>query len=148
MTWSQAMMLDEWHTDSTCPQNKDLEKLLAQIDSEASTVDINNSDCFPASQDMTVEDWLSHNHYDGLAAEFFRHFVRALVGREAREVGLHYILDYIKSGGGFLSLASEGPDGAQSLKIRQGKDIRFALCGLRVLSGSSPAVFAGLIHIA
>lgn len=69
---------------------------------------------------MLVEEWIKAKKLAPWPASFMRNLVSSLVGREAGEVGLHYILDYIKSGGGVISLASEGKWGAQSLKVKQG----------------------------
>lgn len=95
-------------------------KLIGEVEARCASVDINDTKSFPAAEDINVEEWLQNSSYDPFTKDFMRFFVRALVGREARDCGLHYILDYIKSGGGYLSLASEGEIGAQSLKIKQG----------------------------
>lgn len=90
------------------------------MEQEQSKVEITRPGQFPTSSDISVEDWLEQSAFSQFTKDFMRFFVSALVGREAREVGLHYIMDYIKSGGGYNSLASEGEHGAQSLKIKQG----------------------------
>lgn len=88
---------------------------------EQSRVDITNTGSFPTSSDISVEEWIQSKGYSKFTQDLMRHGVGALVGREAREVGLHYFVDYVKSGGGLQSLFSVGEDGAQSLQIRQGK---------------------------
>ncbi|KAK4500847.1 hypothetical protein PRZ48_009039 [Zasmidium cellare] len=70
-------------------------------------------------QDMTVDEWLRQNTSQW-NREFISNGCAALVGRDAKELGLHYLMDYIKSGGGLGHLAGEGPDTAQHLKIKQG----------------------------
>ncbi|KAH8812666.1 amine oxidase [Xylogone sp. PMI_703] len=95
-------------------------KLIEDIETKCAVIDINNTKSFSAGEDMTVEEWLAKSSYNDSARDFLRLFIRALVGREAHECGLHYILDYIKSGGGYISLASEGEHGAQSLKVKKG----------------------------
>lgn len=49
------------------------------------------------------------------------HLSTALVGREPEEIGMHYLLDYIGSGGGVESLATDDEQGAQYLKIKNGE---------------------------
>lgn len=54
----------------------------------------------------------------------------AWVGRELYECGIHYILDYVKLAGGLASINTDGPDGAQALKTKQGTSaIAIALAG-------------------
>lgn len=94
---------------------------MGKLDAAAAAVDLHNHAAGLGEADLSVEKWIVKQNLHDFVADFMRHFVRALVGRESKEVGLHYILDYIKSGGGFFSLASEGDFGAQSLKIKEGK---------------------------
>ena len=98
-----------------------LNELLEALEKEQSEVDIVKLRKPDRAIDVSVEDWIQEKGFADFSAEFMRHFCAALVGREAREVGLHYLMDYVKSGGGYLSLASQGEYGAQSLKIKQGK---------------------------
>ena len=72
---------------------------------------------------MTFDKWLEqqglwkHQAVRGFATQL----TTSIVGRDPDEVGAHYFLDYIKSGDGIESLASEGKFGAQSIKIKQGR---------------------------
>lgn len=84
-------------------------------------VNLKDTGSFPASADISVEEWIKQKQFTPFAADYLRAFVRGIVCRDPDEVGIHYAIDYIKSGGGFDSLFLEGPEGAQALKIRQGK---------------------------
>lgn len=92
------------------------------IEQAAAKVDIYNWDDFPIDQDVSFADWVaqygfwSHPHLQGLC----RGISTALVGREPEEVGAHYLLDYIKSGGGLGALMGQDTSGAQFLWIKQG----------------------------
>ncbi|KAF2167507.1 hypothetical protein M409DRAFT_36607 [Zasmidium cellare ATCC 36951] len=85
-----------------------------------STIDVSNpgSGSTP-EQDMTVDEWLQQNTTQW-NREFISNGCAALVGQDAKDLGLHYVMDYMKSGGGLNHLAGEGPDTAQHLKIKQG----------------------------
>jgi monoamine oxidase len=77
---------------------------------------------FVENEDVTVEQWVRKTglweqpQARGLAMRL----TTSIVGREPREVGIHYFLDYIKSGYGLISLITEGKLGAQSRKIKEG----------------------------
>uniref|UniRef100_A0A8H7NQJ8 Amine oxidase n=1 Tax=Bionectria ochroleuca TaxID=29856 RepID=A0A8H7NQJ8_BIOOC len=96
--------------------------LLGKVSEAAEAVNITYWKDYPEDQDLTVDEWVAKHGYGdssharGLAG----HLVRALVGREPHETGVHYLLDYIKSGLGLESLNSEDEGGAQYLKIKQG----------------------------
>ncbi|TLD20532.1 hypothetical protein PspLS_08801 [Pyricularia sp. CBS 133598] len=85
-------------------------------------VDLLDFNAFPAEQDVTVTEWLAeqpfgqHPH----VVDMVTHLSTALVGRGPEEVGMHYFLDYIGSGYGVFSLATDGPEGAQYLKVKNG----------------------------
>lgn len=75
----------------------------------------------PEELNLSVTDWINKKVGNSpFAHELGNHMVGSLVGREPHEVGIHYILDYCKSGGGLDAIGGEGKYGAQSLKIRQG----------------------------
>ncbi|KAK4493778.1 hypothetical protein PRZ48_014963 [Zasmidium cellare] len=105
----------KWHGTET-----DLFQLIEALEKAQDQIDVKNPSSAPKHHDISVEDWLQTNNFGEWAKQTMRHFTAAIVGREARELSLQYVLDYIKSGGGYLSLVSEGEDGAQSLKIKQG----------------------------
>lgn len=68
-----------------------------------------------------METWAESKGLTDLVSKAaMKFFTSAVVGRDPQEMGMHYFLDYIKSGGGFVSIATEGDAGAQSLKIKQG----------------------------
>ncbi|EXJ68394.1 uncharacterized protein A1O5_08186 [Cladophialophora psammophila CBS 110553] len=91
------------------------------IDGECQNIDIRRFDEFPTALDVSMETWSeSKGLSDDMGKAALKFFTSAVVGRDPAEIGMHYFLDYIKSGGGFISIATEGEDGAQSLKIKQG----------------------------
>lgn len=86
-------------------------------------IDLENFDAFPKEWDVTMAEWIELN--DTLAqSEHVKATMSSLsaqlVGRESHEVGAHYLLDYIGSGGGLSSLGGEDKDGAQFQKVKQG----------------------------
>ena len=98
------------------------ERLYGVVESGCENIDIHKFDEFPTNLDVSVEIWADSKGLSdtgGKAAITF--FTGAVVGQDASEIGIHYFLDYIKSGGGFISIASEGEEGAQSLRIKEGK---------------------------
>jgi monoamine oxidase len=98
-------------------------KFFALLEGSASKLNLSRWDDFPEEQDLTVSDWLvkkgfgKSEHIKGLA----RALTGALVGRDPDDVGIHYLLDYIKSGRGLTSLMAEDAGGAQFQWIRQGR---------------------------
>lgn len=91
------------------------------IDSDLEKFDIRKVDQFPTNLDVSMETWADGKGLsDEVGKAAIKFFTSAVVGRDPQEMGMHYFLDYIKSGGGFMSIATEGDDGAQSLKIKQG----------------------------
>lgn len=99
-----------------------------------------------------METWAqSKGLSDPVGKHAVKFFTSAVVGRDPEEIGMHYFLDYIKSGGGFISIATEGEAGAQSLKIKQGEKLQnnFSLRAMQIprltptLAGTS-AVATGL----
>jgi monoamine oxidase len=97
--------------------------ITAILEAEASSeLDIEDWSKFPIEQDVTFAEWVEKlglwesDYIRGAASQLST----SIVGREPDEIGVHYFLDYIKSGGGLISLASEGKLGAQSLKVKQG----------------------------
>lgn len=92
-------------------------------------IDLKNTS-WQEGDDFTVEEGLQKATFNSWAQDLVRLGCRAMVGRESREVSMHYFLDYVKSGGGFMDLISEGEFGAQSLKIKQGKSLPFRGPGL------------------
>ena len=88
----------------------------------AEKMDIRNFHSFPEDDDVSVAEWLTKKGlYEGpLMQGLAKALTTAWVGREPRECGIHYILDYVKSAGGLASINTDGPGGAQELKIKQG----------------------------
>lgn len=99
-----------------------MQNFLLAVAEAAASVDIRAFDGFPEDEDVTLAQWVaSKGLWDNPSVRATCHLMcSALVGREPQEVGAHYLLDYINSCGGYMSVASEGEDGAQSLKIKTG----------------------------
>lgn len=94
------------------------------IETAAAGVDLRKFDAFPEEQDVSVADWVALNETLAQSAHVnatMSSLTAQLVGRESREVGAHYLLDYIKSGGSLEKLGGEDDEGAQYLKVKQGK---------------------------
>lgn len=86
-------------------------------------IDVRTFDNFPEDEDVSLADWVAQI---GLWEQAFVQAVcsqlsTSIVGREPRDIGAHYFFDYVKSGGGFESLLTEGQLGAQSLMIKTGQ---------------------------
>lgn len=95
--------------------------LYQAFESDMEAINIHKPTQISASLDTSLDVWGDNRGLkDEMVRDALKFISSAIVGREPQEVGSHYFLDYLKSGGGFLSLATEGPDGAQSLKIKQG----------------------------
>ncbi|KAH0847348.1 hypothetical protein AYO21_03741 [Fonsecaea monophora] len=91
------------------------------IDGGGQDINIHKTDEFPTNLDVSMDTWSESKGFsDDLTKSAVKFFTSAVVGRDPAEMGMHYFLDYVKSGGGFMSLATEGEAGAQSLKIKQG----------------------------
>lgn len=84
-------------------------------------VDINNTGTFPTAEDVSALEWTKKKNLGDFSVHLIRSITTAMVGREPAEVGIHYLLDYIKSGGGFTSLSTDDDKGAQQMFIREGK---------------------------
>lgn len=98
-------------------------KLIDKINQETTenpSVDINNTAKFPNVEDISALEWTKRLNYGPFSLHLIRSMSTAMVGREPGEVGIHYLLDYIKSGGGFTSLSTDDEHGAQQLFIREG----------------------------
>ncbi|KAL6693530.1 hypothetical protein J3F84DRAFT_401430 [Trichoderma pleuroticola] len=91
--------MDQAHNENT----QQVQKFILLVAEAAEKCNIRIFDEFPEEEDATC-----------------RFLCSAVVGREPEDVGAHYFLDYIKSCYGYMSVVSEGDDGAQSLKIKTG----------------------------
>ncbi|KAH7312717.1 amine oxidase [Stachybotrys elegans] len=96
--------------------------LLFLMDQASKRINIRDFDSFPAEQDVSLVEWVrmqglwNNSHVQGSV----NMLSSALVGRGPHEVGAHYLMDYIISGGGLLELNSEDERGAQYLKVKNG----------------------------
>ncbi|RYO13120.1 hypothetical protein AA0111_g12367 [Alternaria arborescens] len=109
-----------------------LGKLMGTFALAAEETDIHNLGSFPKEEDVSVSDRLTTKglYNDALLQGLARFLTTAWVGREPYECGIYYILDYVRSAGGLASINTDGPGGAQGLKIKQGTSaIATALAG-------------------
>jgi hypothetical protein len=86
-------------------------------------VNIDDTSVFPRSEDLSVADWVSSMGLAPFAQDAMSSVCSALCGREPDEVSVHYLMDYIKSGGGWTALSSDDEHGSQSLWIREGMSV-------------------------
>ncbi|RFU81109.1 amine oxidase, partial [Trichoderma arundinaceum] len=95
-------------------------KFILLLAEAAEKCNIRVFDEFLEEEDVTMAEWIAQKGLVDNPAIIAtcQLLTSALVGREPEDVGAHYFLDYLKSGFGYLSLVSEGEDGAQSLKIK------------------------------
>ena len=103
---------------------KAFEALINVIEHETTkntSLDINNTTTYPTEKDVSALEWTRQKNLGAFSLQAIRSITTAMVGREPHEVGIHYLLDYIKSGGGFSSLASDDDKGAQQLFLREGR---------------------------
>lgn len=85
-----------------------------------SKVNINDTSTFPETEDVSVADWVVSQNLGTFAQNAMSSICSALCGREPDEVSIHYLMDYVKSGGGFTALSTEDENGSQSLWIKEG----------------------------
>ncbi|RVX74376.1 hypothetical protein B0A52_01501 [Exophiala mesophila] len=97
--------------------------IMQELSAQSSKVDLYNIKQGNANfEDMPLSEWLEKQGLKRGTDEwaFFRAFVAALLGVEPDEISTLYWFDYIKSGLGLESLGSDGPEGAQYRRVRQG----------------------------
>lgn len=100
-----------------------MQGLIAAIDFETqknASLDINDTTRFPTTEDVSALEWTKRKNLGDFSQHIIRSITTAMVGREPGEVGIHYLLDYIKSGGGFTSLTTDDKGGSQQMFIREG----------------------------
>jgi monoamine oxidase len=92
------------------------------VDTEALKVDIYNIKPSSADfKDSSFAQWLTDRGFkQGMAMDYMRYLVRALLGVEPEEISAFYFLDYVKSGLGTASLSLDNAGGAQYMRVRQG----------------------------
>lgn len=96
---------------------------MALMQDAANKTNIRNFQDFPAEDDVTIEEYIArrglweHPHIKAAISGL----TSALVGMEPDQIGAHYLLDYITSGGGLVSLSTENKMGAQALLVKQGQ---------------------------
>lgn len=104
---------------------------MQQVAIQSESVDIYNINKGNAEfEDMALSEWAKkHGLLEGTDEwAFFAFFLQSLLGVEPGEVSALYFLDYIQSGMGVDSLGSDGPNGAQFMRTRQGRDSCRLLC--------------------
>lgn len=97
-------------------------RLCEIIDTEAFKVDIFKiKPGSPEFKDSSLDQWLTDRGLtEGVAYDYFKSFVRAILGVEVEEISALYFLDYVKSGLGMASLQLDDEGGAQYLRIQSG----------------------------
>ena len=108
-------------------QREVFNRIANDLDDDCKSINLYDSTVNTHIEDVSLGEYFRRKgaDTDGYAFNFWRAWIRALTGTEPDQIGLVYMLDYIKSAGGIQSLLSDGPDGAQYLTIRRGK--RFSL---------------------
>ncbi|KAL5087895.1 hypothetical protein Trisim1_007303 [Trichoderma cf. simile WF8] len=110
--------MDQAHNENT----QQVQTFILLMAEAAEKCNIRLFEAFPEEEDVTLAEWVAQK---GLAdnpavTATCRLLCSAVVGCEPEDVGAHYFLDYLKSCCGYMSIVSEGDDGAQSLKIKTG----------------------------
>jgi monoamine oxidase len=98
-------------------------KIAEELDEDCKSIDLHDSTANTHIEDISLGEYFRRKGADegGYAFNFWRAWIRALTGTEPDQIGLVYMLDYIKSAGGVQSLLSDGPDGAQYMTNRRGE---------------------------
>lgn len=98
-------------------------KIADELDEDCKSIDLHDSTVNTHIEDISLGEYFRSKGADegGYAFNFWRAWIRALTGTEPDQIGLVYMLDYIKSAGGVQSLLSDGPDGAQYMTNRRGE---------------------------
>lgn len=109
---------------------RSLREMSELVEGAFQKVNIEHPEQFSTNLDTSLETWAEANGLtDEMSKQSFRLFVLAILGREPREMGMHYALDYIKSGLGVMSLSLDTAEGAQHLKIKRGElDLHILSC--------------------
>lgn len=102
-------------------ETKMFEKVWASLDEDAKKINIYDSTANVHIEDISLGEYLRRLGAHGVMFSVWTAWFRALTGCEPDDIGLVYILDYIKSGGGMESLLTDGETGAQYLRNRHGK---------------------------
>ncbi|KAH7093476.1 hypothetical protein FB567DRAFT_174764 [Paraphoma chrysanthemicola] len=117
----------DFPTDVPLEELAKLQELSNVTDTESQKFDLENPGNWiggepPSIADVSFEDYMlsqgiepgSFGHTQLTAAS------RALYGLDPSQIGMHFHLDYLKQGQGWLSLTSDHIEGAQYLKINEG----------------------------
>lgn len=105
-------------------QRDEYERVVAKIDEYVDRSDLENPHLGPdaAELDSMTASEFSQKCFDSpLASYLINSLTQGLLGVEAEEVGALYLVDYIKSGTGLENITSDGKDGGQYLRNRQGE---------------------------
>lgn len=74
-----------------------------------------------ALDSMTVAEFIEKEFQSPIILGLATTLTRAILGVDAHEVSALYLVDFIKSGDGFVNITSDVKDGAQYLRNQQGK---------------------------
>lgn len=100
---------------------KTFEAIWASLDEDAKNINLYDSTANIHIQDISLGEYLRQHGANGIMSTVWTSWIRAVTGCEPDDIGLVYMLDYIKSGGGLDSLLTDGEVGAQYLRNRHGK---------------------------
>ncbi|KAJ5637643.1 flavin-containing amine oxidase [Penicillium lividum] len=98
-------------------------RLLEVLRKESTLVDLDNPTSSPRAKDidnMTFKDFCIERSQSKDAADIADLMTTALLGVQSEELSALYMLHYIKSGCGIDNLLSDGKDGGQYIRNRQG----------------------------
>lgn len=101
-------------------------QLLFKIGELAEQNDLDNPSLTPnadALDSVSMHDFVLHTFKSEDAGKLVNELVKSLVGLESGEASALYFLDTIKRGTGFANMISDGKNGGQYLRNRQGRTI-------------------------
>lgn len=102
-------------------ETKTFGAIWASLDEDAKKINLYDSTANLHIQDVSLGEYLRKHGATGRMFTTWTCWFRALTGCEPDDIGLVYMLDYIKSGGGLDSLLTDGEVGAQYMRNRHGK---------------------------
>ena len=91
-----------------------------EIEAGGALSDLRNPGTFPEALDVSVAEWLDVKKIGPLGRAVMEVYVMASYGQPSTEVGIHFALDQIKGAGGWVAVTTDGPEGGQYQKIKEG----------------------------
>lgn len=102
--------------------------LMSLLDKMVADSDLHNPSTGPNAEEydkMTFQEYCKQVTKGRIGTWFADLMSRALLGVESDEISLLYIINYFKSGFGIAIMGSDGKNGGQYLRVRQGMVLRF-----------------------